>query len=59
MGLGQHFTRAHVTLAMFIDKYVADTCRFGNFHFGFFFFFVNEKELIKKSRNSHLVAHWW
>ena len=35
MGLGQHFTRAHVTLAMFNDKDVADTCRFENSLFFF------------------------
>ena len=41
MGLGQHFTRAHVTLATFNDKDVADTCRFGNF-----LFFVNAMKTI-------------
>ena len=43
MGLGQHFTRAHFTLATFNDKGAADTCRFGNSpffhsHFDFSFF---------------------
>ena len=35
MGLGQHFTRAHVSLATFNDK--DDTCRLGNFQFEFIF----------------------
>jgi hypothetical protein len=43
MGLGQHFTRAPVTLAMFNDKDVADNCCFRNSNFRFF---VNEMKTI-------------
>ena len=44
MGSGQHFTRSHVTLATFNNKDVADTCRFGNFHFKFVAFHTAEAQ---------------
>ena len=51
MGLGQHFTRAHVTLTTLNDKDVAHTCRFGNSHFQqFFCSFVNAIKTIGYSK---------
>ena len=50
MGFGQHFTRVHITLTMFNDKDVADTCRFGNSPFDFFFvLFLNAMKTIRYS----------
>ena len=48
MGLGQHFTRAHVTFETFNDKDAADICLFGNSLF-FSCFFVNTMKTIGKS----------